>query len=94
MVIFPKPQGLTGGVVLGGRVLSNWTHYALPFNRTEDLEKVFKCGGSERSSPAKRGTLSLFSGCFVVQCEESELADTFLHLPGWHKVGSIVRSTF
>lgn len=30
--------------------------------------------------------MSLFSGSFAIQRNESELADTFLHLPGWHKV--------
>ena len=77
-------KGLTSNVTLSGRVLSGWTHYPLPFNQTENLEWVNKLE-TKRASPVK-GTLSLFSGSFAIQRTESELADTFLHLPGWHKV--------
>lgn len=33
-----------------------------------------------------KGTMSLFTGSFAIQRNESDLADTFLNLSGWHKV--------
>lgn len=76
-------KGLTGTVKLGGRNLTEWEHYSLPFNLTQDLEQFSK-DNFKSGSPVK-GTLSLFSATFVVQQNESDLADTFLHLPGWTK---------
>jgi len=76
-------KGLTGAVKLSGRNLTEWYHYSLPFNGTENLEQ-FTSNSFKSGSPAK-GTLSLFSSTFALPQNESDLADTFLHLPGWTK---------
>jgi beta-galactosidase len=65
-------KGITREVKLGGRVLSGWEIYPLPFNDLALLE-------FSRSAPA---TFPAFlQGEFLVD----ESADTFLFLPGWTK---------
>ena len=71
-------------MTLNGHILTNWVHHALPFNQTEKFEHIFKLG--TKNEPSTKGALSLFSGAFAIQRNESQMADTFLHLPGWHKV--------
>jgi len=77
-------KGLTGNVTLSGRVLSDWLHYSLPFNDTVELGRLGKWPSDDEAGPRK-GVLAIYSGSFAIQRNESQLADTFLHLPGWHK---------
>ncbi|EFX89607.1 hypothetical protein DAPPUDRAFT_303198 [Daphnia pulex] len=76
-------KGLTSNVTLNGHILSSWTHHPLPFNETGSLEWLNKIE-KKRGTPIK-GTMSLFTGSFAIQRNESDLADTFLNLSGWHK---------
>jgi len=76
-------KGLTGDVKLGGKVLTNWSHHSLPFNETKTLDQ-FTSANFKASNPTK-GTMSLFSGTFAIDGNETGVADTFLHLPGWSK---------
>lgn len=71
-------------MTLNGHILSSWTHHPLPFNETGSLEWLNKIE-KKRGTPMK-GTMSLFTGSFAIQRNESDLADTFLNLSGWHKV--------
>ena len=73
--LMTERKGITEGVFVGPkrhdeRALFGWTHFSLPL---EDMSAIPWSGREGSSVPA------FFRGTFRVD----ELADTFLHLPGW-----------
>jgi len=65
-------KGILGSVTLGGRELTGWEMYKLPFDRVSSLK--FHSAPNAAAPAVHRGTFEL-----------AELGDTFLDLRGWGK---------
>ena len=75
-------KGIDGKVFLGGKILSDWSHYRIPLHETEVIQKL-----SNRSclnAPDKAWVPSFFKGTLNIE-GNSSLVDTFLSLKGWRK---------
>jgi beta-galactosidase len=75
------PKGITQGVMVGDRFLSNWTMWSLPLT-PESLEQLAARPPELRCSTPKQFQPTIFAGTVDI---EGEPSSTFLDTAGWTK---------
>jgi len=74
-----EPKGITGQVFLGNKEIKNWTHYKVPLEKHDVIEKLMQKECKEINNKAS----SFFKGSFDV--ESNGVEDTFILLKNWKK---------